>query len=361
MLDRSIARLLDCSIARRIMTAACACLPSVTFAGDLTPASIELEGWVFVGTHTDGLVDAVITFRSAYDGAKAINAIRYEHVNGSWVAQTWEGATFDQVASFLVNGGHVNVTPAHDWPVQISPGYQSTPQAQPQPFANGVLTGDPLEALLESMEDPASLLVILESLGYSAVAAPSTGVIQGTDPLNGCGTNSTGFSDAFLYVVSESLSRETTQVDTGVDHFDVELDALLCFCIPWTWTTTTTLGTWSASGNWTAATLGRCNVPGPEPYGVGSYENCTGECFFQRSGTKPDSHRRIHRYSDCTRAQCFQTRNWTAWEVRREEFLLTPYLCDINQAQCEQNPDNAFPFAPTCDEEHTGWMPPCVW
>ncbi len=123
------------------------------------------EGWTWVPTTLDAAVESFVGLRTDTTTGENITAVWLRHSSdGKW--ESWAWSDQDQSKAIASVKSVLGLADSTDskWPV--APG--ADPAAIPERLTKGVLESDPFAQIVEGLDDPALLVLALESSGWRA-------------------------------------------------------------------------------------------------------------------------------------------------------------------------------------------------
>lgn len=155
----------------------CACASSSradTIARRLSPHRFETESWVFVPAYTEStnLVSAMVAI--AKPGAVVgdnLHTVMFLRTTAGWDAYSWRTAAPDQALYTCKMA--LNIPDSDDdlfGRPDLVELFDPLGARPPQPYLAGMLTDDPLFAVVQNSETPAAFVDMLVDMGYPAAA-----------------------------------------------------------------------------------------------------------------------------------------------------------------------------------------------
>ena len=142
-------------------------LTSAAFADERDVSSLQFgtEGWTWVPTTLDAAVESFVGLRADTTTGENITAVWFRRLSdGSW--ESWAWSEQDQSKAIASVKSVLGLADSTDskWPVAPS----TDPAATPERLTKGVLESDPFAPIVEGLDDPALLVLALESSGWKA-------------------------------------------------------------------------------------------------------------------------------------------------------------------------------------------------
>lgn len=248
-----------------------ACLAVLTaescLATEVVPTRLDEAGWTYTPIAEDGEVEQLLILRNPDQlPAGIIGLLTEAQPDGSWVTWAWTNAAYEEIVLHIADqtgqplwaiADGLNDDIVLDWELLNDP---EVVGVAPEPLGSGVLSGDPLEPVIENSDDPLTVLEILELLGYPAVsklsvAAPPLG--GGTAPIDPNPHPDECIAltaPEWFDILAESFEAEIVESESGFWVLQDLLDALQqqgCTCQPRRWYSNEAWSAWSCGGSWT--------------------------------------------------------------------------------------------------------------
>jgi len=323
-----------------------ACVPAcllicstVSFAGTVSSASLEVAGWTYHPIFDQGEASSLIAIRTPDNESQGVLALRCTPIGGTdWSYESWDTASYEEIVLYIAESNGIARQDAAD-------AYQDVPLdmvmfldpivvgVAPSPFAAGLKSVDPLQPAVQASSDPHAVLGALESFGYPAVSTLSIGSTTGSqepiDPVilpEDCVQISAG---GWLTVVKDAFDFAQANPSATPEEVIEKLAVLQACCQPFVLNLSGNEGPWTC-GNFTLDFV--------------VLQIASHTCVYQYSRTANQSQGRVRIQQDanCIVKWCMQFR---ARSGTQYEFCGTP-------------PQPTLPPGGTC--EGTNCPPPTV-
>lgn len=330
----------------------------------MIPTRLDEAGWTYTPIAESGAVEQLLILRNPDQLPAGIIGLLAQREGGGWTISAWTTAAYEEIVLYIADqtgqelweiasGLHDDI--ALDWEMLEAPGVVGV---APAPLGSGVLSGDPLEPIIEGSDDPVTLLEVLELLGYPAVSKlSSASTVGGTAPVD----PPTPGPDECVFLVAgdwfdllgESFEAEIAEAGTGFWVFQDLLQAQqpACTCDPRRWYSHPAWTPWSCGSGWTV-------ISGP---GLNTqFQTCTFSLqrIVSRSGTQIV----FCQDSNCNITQCTQHMSCSAYQSATCVVSAIPTMPPGGTCQgvTPCSPSLACVPDPRPSPQCTNWFPACA-
>lgn len=314
--------------------------PSVSIASDLVGFSVEIEGWSVLPISDAGETTHLIAARiEAETLTTDIDVVLYERFGDIWTASAYDPSITKEDAMLDLSSEFGLSDPFLDqWLVGLNEENVLDFILHRVPFGKGFFVTDPLYNVAQLLDDPEPLVEGAEDAGLAAGSgAINTGVLSGGSDV---GSPQPTNEDCIYISIAAGVDAYLSDPDLNVEDIELiahdEMEAMICFCIEWTWR--------GRAGAWSSWTCTGWNLVASDPV--------AGTCTYSTYASRQRSASNRKRCYNCT------VLNWTTFETQYGALTLTVPMGP--GGSCSPPAACGAPQSSTS----TGWVPPdpnCTW
>lgn len=331
----------------------------------IAPVVYVMDGWTITSIldDTDSVHSLLITRETpAPDPAHNVTGVlAVRDVNG-WQASAWIGESTESILQWM----HEELAlpdPLHPdipWPIDgLNFADPIIVAAEPVPFGKGIIASHPLASAIEAMENPSTLLGLLEAIGQPAASGTIT---AGGSPIGGGGTQPSDppsqvcplrTAEEVWNAISASVEAYFTDPNSIHDVFNDTIDPLpigqpRACCWPRTEIVgPTNWGPWDCSGPYTLIDQSVSST------------GCSVSTVYQQVVTRRRTRICSRILPNCTTTgPTTQTQTQTGGRLEYATYDRTPFDCDGATFTVPASPPNPTPCAPQWVNALTPW-PQC--